>query len=190
MEPIIDPTRTWRLVEQRLATETDPRRRQLLEATREHMQAEAAADWDRLVATLGPEPAYHQWGSSASDEGPKGREAVMDFYRGILAAGCEVLHHDVERLIVDEHAVVTEGELRIAYPGWVLAARGLDVTETEAYYLYRTRMLIVWEYDDDAKLLCEDSYSTGDGFTPFRRIADEELPEVLRQRLAERRAVA
>ncbi len=186
--PIIEPHRTWRLVEQRLVGEADPRRRQILEVTLDHMNAEATADWERLIGTLAPNPEYHTWGSSPADNGPKGLDGVMAFYQAFLDAGCDVLHHDITRIIADEHGVVTEGEMRIAYPGWVVAARGIDVPEVEAYYLYQCRMLIVWEYDENAKLLCEDSYTTGDGFATLRRIEDHELPAVLADRLAARAA--
>jgi hypothetical protein len=184
---IIDPTLTFRLVTERLAVEENPRLRQVLQATLDHMEAEASGDFERLVATLAPDPAYHQWGSSPVDNGPKGRAGVEEFYRNFIASGCDVLHHDIDRLTVDTHTIVTEGEIRIAYPGAVLAAQGFPVDDVDSYYLYRSRMCIVWAYDDDAKLLAEDSYATGDGFLPLRKIEDHELPEELQRRIAAQR---
>jgi hypothetical protein len=48
----IDPTKTWRAVEARLARERDPRRRKNLEVVLAHMKAEAAPDLDVLMATV------------------------------------------------------------------------------------------------------------------------------------------
>ena len=122
---IIDPTLTFRLVKERLAVEQNPRLRQVLEATLDHMEAEATGDFERLIATLAPNPEYHRWGSSPTENGAKGRAAVEEFYRDFIASGCDVLHHDIDRLTVDTHTIVTEGEIRIAYPGKVLAAQGM-----------------------------------------------------------------
>lgn len=180
---IIDPTLTFRLVKERLAVEENPRLRQVLEATLDHMEAEATGDFERLIATLAPNPEYHRWGSSPTENGAKGRAAVEAFYRDFIASGCDVLHHDIDRLTVDTHTIVTEGEIRIAYPGKVLAAQGMPLDDEDAYYLFRSRMCIVWVYDDDAKLLAEDAYSTGDGFFPLRKIEEHEMPEQLRARL-------
>ena len=84
---MIDPTTTWRAVEARLARETDPRRRQLLENLLAHMRAEASGDLDGLLATLAPDPQYHQWGAVPLDAGPKGWDAVQGFYRDFIASG-------------------------------------------------------------------------------------------------------
>ena len=113
----IDPTKTWRLVEERLAREENPRRRQLLENVLAHMKAEAAGDIDGLMATLAPDPQYHQWGATPGDMGPKGRDAVEQFYRDFVASGAQNLEYDVERLVVDDDCIVTEGIMRIVFPG-------------------------------------------------------------------------
>lgn len=56
---IIDPTKTWAPLEQRLARTTHPRHRQMLAVVIEHMKAEAIPDMQRLMATLSPNPDYH-----------------------------------------------------------------------------------------------------------------------------------
>jgi hypothetical protein len=177
----LDPTKTWRKVEERLERETDPRRRQLLENVLAHMKAEAAGDLDGLMATLAPDPRYHQWGASPVDNGPKGRAAVEQFYRDFVASGATNLEYDVERLVVDDDCVVTEGMMRIAYPGATLQAmgRGDDVDDPAAYYLYEARMLVVWPYDADGMLLAEDAYTASDGFANLRKLTPDELPPAL-----------
>jgi len=172
----LDPTKTWRKVEERLAHEKDDRRRVLLENVLAHMKAETAGDIDGLMATLAPDPRYHQWGASPADHGPKGRDAVEQFYRDFVASGATNLEYDVERLVVDDDCIVTEGMMRIAYPGATLQAMGRDVDDPAAYYLYEARMLVVWPYDADGMLLAEDAYTATDGFANLRKLTPDELP--------------
>ncbi len=175
----MDPTKTWRKVEERLERETDPRRRQLLENVLTHMKAEAAGDLAGLMSTLAPDPQYHQWGATPADHGPKGRAAVQNFYEDFVASGATNLEYDVEHLVVDEDCIVTEGVMRIAYPGTIVAAMGKDVDDPAAYYLYESRMCVLWPYDADGMLLAEDAYTATDGFANLRKLTPDELPPAL-----------
>lgn len=166
-------------MEERLGRETDPRKLQLLENVLAHMRAEAGCDVAGLMATLAPDPRYHQWGATPDDLGPKGRAAVEQFYRDFVASGATNLEYDVDRLVVDDDCIVTEGMMRIAYPGRTLVAMGRDVDDPDAYYLYETRMAVFWPYDDEGRLLAEDTYTATDGFGALRKLSPDELPEVL-----------
>lgn len=175
----IDITKTWRMVEERLEREASPRRRALLENVLAHMKAEAAGDVDGLMATLAPDPRYHQWGATPADHGPKGRAAVEQFYKDFVASGAGNLEYDIERLVVDDDCIVTEGMMRICYPGATLQAMGRDVDDPSAYYLYEARMAVFWPYDADGLLLAEDAYTATDGFANLRTLSDDELPAAL-----------
>src|SRR5581483_6139776 len=76
---VIDPTRTWQPLEKRLADTTSERQRVVLNAVIEHMKAEAAPDFARLMATLSPNPDYHFWGAEG-DTGPKTTKGVREYY--------------------------------------------------------------------------------------------------------------
>ena len=175
----IDPTTTWRAVEARLTRETDPRRRQLLENLLAHMQAEAAGDLEGLLATLAPDPQYHQWGAVPADAGPKGWDAVQAFYRDFIASGATNLEYDVERLVVDEDCIATDGVMRIVYPGRTLAGTGRTVEHPDAYYLYETRMGVFYPYNAAGRMVGEDTYVATDGFARLRTLAPDELPLAL-----------
>ena len=177
----IDPTKTWRKVEERLERETDSRRRALLENVLTHMKAESAGDLDGLMATLAPDPQYHQWGASPADNGPKGRAAVEQFYRDFVVSGATNLEYDVEHLVVDEDCIVTEGIMRIVYPGRTVAAMGKQVDDPDAYYLYESCMCVLWPYDADGMLLAEDTYTATDGFANLRKLEPDALPPALVQ---------
>ena len=175
----LDPTRTWRKVEERLARETDARLRRNLETVLAHMKAEAAGDLDALMATVAENASYHAYGSPEAFMSPQGKSAIRGFYAAFVGSGAFRLEFDVDRVVVDADCVVTEGLMRIAYPGATLHAMGHRVPDADAFYLYETRMCIVWPMDERGLVVGEDSYVAGDGFAGIteRRLAlDDVVP--------------
>ena len=176
----IDPNRTWKKVEERLKTEQDPVLRANLETVLAHMKAEALGDLDGLMATITKgTPSYHAYGTDEALMNPQSREAVREFYAAFVASGAVKLELDVDRLVVDRDVVVTEGVMRMAYPGATLQLMGHEVDDAEAFYLYETRMCILWPMDDEALVIGEDSYTGWDGFEGIasRKLAAEEMGE-------------
>ena len=163
---VIDPRKNWALVEQRLAEESDPRLQRNLQIVLQHMKAEATLDFDALLATVADDARYHFFGSEDDEAfaGPKGKTNVEAFYRSIIELDIHRIEHDIDRLVVDKHCIITEGQMRIAYPGALLKGMGYAVEEDDAYYLYETRSAIVWPIDDNGLIVGEDSYTGADGF--------------------------
>ena len=182
MEYVIDPRKNWRLAEQRLAEEKDPRRQRILETLIAHAKAEASADFPALMETVAPHAHYRSYAASdpAMNEAqsPQGKEGVAAYYTAIVESGCHFIEHDVERMAVGRDTLTTEGELKRAYPGAVLLGMGIEIPDPHALYLYQQRLLIVWEFDEEGRVLCEDSYSGGgEGFDAIakRPIALEKI---------------
>jgi hypothetical protein len=169
---LIDPKRTWAKVEERLAVENDPRLRANLETVLAHMRAEAVGDVDGLLATLSDDVAYHAYGTTDPGLNPVGKQGVRRFYEDFIASGATRLQLDIDRLVVDRDCVLTEGVMRMAYPGRTLLARGIDVDDPDAYYLYEARMATLWPFDAGGLARGEDTYTGGDGFAG---IADHKL---------------
>ena len=167
---VIDQRVTWRMVEERLETETDPVLRRNLELLLVHMQAEAALDMEPLMATVSEAAHYHTYG--AGDGDLVGKDAVRNFYEVFATSGAHRLQLDLDRLVVDRHCILTEGVMRMAYPGRALAARGVEVDDPDALYLYEARMAILWPIGPDGLFTGEDAYSGGDGFAG---IADRKI---------------
>jgi len=170
--PGFEPERTWLAVEARMQREQDPRRRALLAQVRDHMRAEIRGEFDALMATLIDEPRYHLWGIG-EEVGPKGREAVAAFYQNMIASGGNRFHFEVERIVVDEAAVVTEGSMRQTMPGAIVAVSGVEEVEgapvdPEATYLAEWQILTVWPADSDGRLVGEDIYF---GSPPMARLS-------------------
>lgn len=168
--PVIDQSVTWRKVEQRLAGEHDPVLRRNLELLLQHMQAEAAQDMERLMATVSERARYEFFGAAMPTL--VGKEAVHGFYTAFAASGAHKLQLDVDRLIVDRDAILTEGVMRMAYPGSTLLAMGIEVDDPDAHYLYETRMAVLWPIDESGLFIGEDTYTGADGFAG---IADRKL---------------
>ncbi len=179
--PKLDPNNTWRLVEARLAAEEDPIVRRNLELVLEHMKCEAKADIEGVVATLVEKPKYVMHDDPDTEVmNPDGsKDAVRKFYDlTIVQSGAHRLELDCERVIADRDGVVTEGVMRMAYPGYALKAQGIEVDDDQAYYLYEARMGIVWPVDREAGLLVgEETYTGGDGFAGIadRKLSDDDF---------------
>ncbi len=177
----IDPNNTWRLVEERMERETDPVVKRNLELVFNHMQSEAKADIEGVVATLCEEPKYIAHDVPDSPEmNPAGdKDAIRKFYdMTIVQTDAWRLELNCDRVIADREAVMTEGVMRMAYPGKVLAMMGIEVDDPEAYYLYQTRMSVVWPVDPDSGLLIgEETYTGTDGFAGIadRKISLEDV---------------
>ena len=171
----LDPNKIWGLLEQRLAAETDPVVRRNLELVIAHGKSEATLDLDGVLATLCPNPRYVAHTSpDIALMNPTTTEGVRAFYQAsIVDTDAHRIEHDVDRVIADRSGVYTEGVIKIAYPGRVLAARGIDVDDPDAYYVYQCRMAIVWPVDAETGLLVgEESWAQGDGFAG---IADRKI---------------
>ncbi|WP_456341120.1 nuclear transport factor 2 family protein [[Mycobacterium] nativiensis] len=172
---IIDPSRTWAPLEQRLAETTDERHRTALEVVIEHMKGEAAPDLGRVMGTLSPEPDYHFW-MGGQDVGPKTTEGVHTYYTNFMATRTNVLEFAIDRLVVDDDCVVTEGDMKQLYPGsLVTAILGVEVEDPAADYLVVYRQVLLWPIDASGKIIGEDSYFAGvRSVTP---VAREDLPQ-------------
>ena len=170
---LIDVSVTWEKVEKRLVGETDPVLRRNLETILAHMKAEAAGDVDGLLETLSDDVAYHTYATPLVRElNPVGKAEVRRFYERFVESGATRLQLDIDRLVADRDCVVTEGVMRMAYPGRALAPRGIEVDDPDAYYLYEARMAVLWPMDPNGLAKGEDTYTSGDGFVG---IADRKL---------------
>jgi hypothetical protein len=161
---LIDQNLTWKKVEERLATETDPVLRRNLEMLLQHMKAEALLDMDSLMATVSERAHYHSYTGDPNSPSPEGKAAVQQFYENFAASGAGKLHLDIDRLVVDRDCILTEGIMRMAYPGRTLEAMGIAVDDLGADYLFETRMAIIWPIDEEGLFIGEDAYVESDGF--------------------------
>lgn len=167
----IDQRNTWVKVEERLAAESDPVLRRNLELLLIHMKAEAVLDLPALMSTVS-ETAVYKTFAQDPETWPRGKAAVQEFYENFAASGAQKLCLDIDRLVVDRDCILTEGTMRMAWPGTTLQAMGIDVDDPDAEYLYEARMATLWPIAEDGLFNGEDTYVGGDGFAG---IADRKL---------------
>lgn len=176
----INPHQSWLALEERAAAETYPRRKQLLTEVRNHMEYEITGQLDALMGTLTASPIYHFWGSEPAVI--EGFDAVRGFYRDMFARGGQQFEVVVERIVVDDDAVITEGQVKIVHKGETLLAMGrheLDGEPLQASDLVLTtaQLVTVWPADADGKLIGEDIYFGHDPFLRAEKISQDDLPD-------------
>jgi SnoaL-like domain len=156
---VIDPYRTWQTLAERLKTEDNPLHRRQLEKIIAHMKGEAAGDIDQILTTVSPKASYISYDNPG---GPprvfKGHDGIRQFYNQMFDAVSVNLEFFVDRLVVDDYCVVTEGVSKSAMKGSTLAAMGIEVDDPNARYLTQGRTLVVWPFDQDGMILGENIY--------------------------------
>lgn len=134
-----------------------------------------------MVATLCDNPKYlaHDVPDNAAMNPSGSKDVIRSFYdMTIVQTGAHQIEMDCDRIIADHESVMTEGPMRMAYPGRTLAALGIEVDDPDAYYLYETRMSIVWPVDPESGMLTgEETYTGPDGFEGIaeRKISQDEI---------------
>jgi hypothetical protein len=107
-----------------------------------------------VMATLSREPAYHFHGMAGFDS-LHGRPAVEAYYRQMFSTGRMNAEFVIDRIVVDDQTVVTEGVM-VA----LVSSREVPgpASGEEAQYLARTPLLVVWPATPDGFLIGENIY--------------------------------
>lgn len=175
---VIDPCKTWQTLAERLETEKNPLHRRQLEKIITHMKGEAAGDIDQILTTVSPKASYISYDGPGSPRVFKGHEGIREFYNQMFDAVSINLEFFVERLVVDDYCVVTEGANKSAMKGSVLAAMGIEVDDPNAYYLAEGRTLVVWPFDQDGMILGENifrGFGTAPAEVARRKLRPDEI---------------
>jgi hypothetical protein len=144
------------------------------------MEHEIKGHLEPLMATLTAAPIYHFWGSAPSVL--EGQDAVRGFYRDMMARGGQQFEVVVERIVVDDDTVVTEGQVKQVYKGAALLAMGMKELggaplAPDDLVLTTAQLVTVWPADADGRLIGEDIYFGHDPFRNAERIRREDLPD-------------
>lgn len=179
MMPKIEPHRSWLPLQERAEREPPGRRRELLLQVRNHMEFEITGQLDPLMGTLTGSPVYHFWGNAPMEM--SGEQAIRAFYRDMFERGGQQFEVVVERIIVDDGAVVTEGQVKQVHRGSALLAMGMNEVAGQAIaaddlVLTTTQLVTVWPADADGKLIGEDIYFGHDPFRNAEKIEAGDLP--------------
>lgn len=175
-----DARRTYRGIEEKLAATTNPRHRAMLRMLLQHSKGEVEGDLDAVLGSLAPHPVYKGVRNGGAGPQPEGMDQVRDFYvREIFGAGRHVLESVKDRIVVDDHTIVTEGTIRVFQWGRDLAQAGAPVDDDEAAYLLSARVLIVWPFDAEGRIIGEESWSEP-ATMALEKVPDAEVPETFK----------
>jgi hypothetical protein len=168
--------------ERLLAEQTSEKKRRNLELVIAHMRAEARCDIKGVLATLCDKPRY-VWHSEPDnpDLNPQGsKQAVAGFYdRMVVQPGAHRLGWDITRVMVDDDAVLTEGVMKVAFPGKGLLEMGVNVDDPDAYYVAEGITTVIWPVDPESGLLVGEEvyeYDKMNGIEDRKISLDEIVP--------------
>ncbi len=165
----VNPRNNWRLIDELLASDTDTWRRTMLEALKQHIQAECGGNLDALMRTMVEEPVFHNW-TATSDSGPRGSEALKAFYTGLIASGANQFEFNIERIIIGDDTLVTEGAIRIPFAGTMLQSMGIEDVSPDLTYATHGRTVTFWPFDRSGKIVGEDIYSMTTDFNDLEEV--------------------
>ncbi len=176
----INPHNSWLALEERAKAETNPRRKALVTAVRDHMEYEIKGQLEPLMSTLTSEPIYHFWGQ-AEPSVIAGRDAVRAFYSNMFDTGGQQFEVVVDKIVVSDNHVVTEGQVKQVHRGASLIAVGLNEVKgkpvaQDDLFVTRAQLVTLWPGDADDKLIGEDIYFGSNAFADVRKITPEALP--------------
>ena len=167
-----------RIMDAKIAATANERHRRNLETVREHMNRERLLDPEGVMGTLSPEANYKLWVDGV-DLGAKGLPAIREWYvdTNIRRNRTFVIEYDLERVVVDDDVVVTEGQMNVVVDAaYVSEVLGLDC-DADDIMLHSFRQIVFWPVDADSKLLGEEFYTNGYGNQKaLRKLAPDEIP--------------
>jgi limonene-1,2-epoxide hydrolase len=157
---IEEQARSWRLLSERLAAETDERLRSNLEVVARHVEAEVGGDIPALMATLVPQPAY-EFLSDSGSSAVSGFAAVKALYERAVEYGRNRREFELSLVLADRDHVVTEGALRQVMSGSHIKEFGIEYEREPApggWYLTEALTLIVWPITPEGLISGERVY--------------------------------
>ena len=176
--PAVDTDKMVRVLDAKIAATANERHRRNLEIVREHMHRERLFDLDGVVGTLSPEANYKLWVDGV-DVGAKGLPAIREWYAdtNIRRHRTFVIEYDLERVVVDDDVVVTEGQMNVVVDAaYVSEVLGIEC-DPDDIMLHSFRQIVFWPVDADSKLLGEEFYTNGYGNPKaLRKLAPDEVP--------------
>lgn len=175
----VDVDKMLRFMDAKIETTSNELHRRHLETVREHMFHEKLLDPDGVLETLSAKARYKLWVDGV-DMGPKNIDGIRSWYveTNIRQHRTFVIEYDLERVVVDDDVVVTEGQMKVVVDAaYVSDVLGLEC-DPEDIMLQSFRQVVFWPLDRDSKLLGEEFYTSGSRAQhSLRKLEPSEIPE-------------
>lgn len=157
----LDITKTNDAVDALLAVTTNPRHRFLLETYHRHRFLEMAGRYPEIFdpAMTVANPVYHfnALGITATLDHA---DSVKGLYGMWAESHQSIFYAEDEQVAVSDNYITSVSMVTQQTAGAALIANGIEVDDPDAMYLYRSRIQMIWPYDDECRLLGEDVWET------------------------------
>jgi hypothetical protein len=173
----IDTSVVLRILDAKIAATKDPKRKRNLEIVREHMYYETKIDLPGIMKTLAPNAKYKFW-ADGQDDGPKGNDAILEWYKGFARVKALVLVYKLDHIVADDDCVVTEGQMSAVVDAtYALQFFGKKCDPSDMF-MHSFRQIIFWPFDASGELVGEEIYVTGQTHPDaWRKLEPHEIPE-------------
>lgn len=153
----LDITKQNVAVEKVLAQTTNPRHRHLLQAYLRHRYLESAGRYQEILEDdlTVENPVYRFTLAGQPSFRLEGRDQVAALYRHWTETDQCVFYVEDELVAVGDHLVVGRGTSYQQTLGSVVQAAGVEA-DADSMYLTKSRIAMIWPYDDRCRLLGED----------------------------------
>jgi hypothetical protein len=149
-------------MDQRIAAETIPEHRRMLELWRDHWWGEVVYDIDAIMATVTPEISYRWHGTAAFGPGIviDSEAAAREMYLAQFAAGLMPgAPFDAERIALGSWGMAWDARFTMAFPGSAVAVPGATLAP-DRLYLMQLDMAVFHPFDrETGKMAGEIMYA-------------------------------
>jgi hypothetical protein len=143
-----------------LETTENLRHRAILENYRRHAILEICGEWEGIFAPdmMVEEPVYYFSITGFDGVVVDGADAVKDVYRNLAETQTCVMLVENEHLWVDDWGFASDSNFVTYQRGHNLIEKGLEVDDPSGYYREIQHFVMVWPYDEPARLIGERVY--------------------------------
>lgn len=146
-----------------LAAIKEPRRRQIMQNYIDHAYYEGTGKLQQLMSLCSPKhQEYLKIGESNPREGlPQSYAELEQYYEQLVRSNIYILHREIDKLIVGEDALFTDGVIHALYPGtYIQAEMKLPDINPGVVYQLTKRVPVVFLFDEDGLSSGEHIYMT------------------------------
>lgn len=138
----------------------NPRHRRILENYRRHAILEVCAEWEGIFESdmTVEEPVYYFSISGFEGVVANGAQAVKDIYRNLAETQTCVMLVENEHLWVDDWGFASDSDFVTYQRGHNLIDKGFQVEDPDGYYREIQHFVMIWPYDEQARLIGERVY--------------------------------
>jgi hypothetical protein len=158
-----DITKRLPEVDAALSRTDNPRHIAILKNYIRHANLEVSGLWSGILAeNMMVENPVYVFHSYLGVRRLEGMDAVREEYKSYENLGNTVIYHSDGHIMVDDFGFMTEYVSHRFWPGSLLRSQGDDIDDPNAIYLVEHTQMMVWPYDDRARVIGERVYRGGD----------------------------